>query len=419
MDLNMPNSPTANSPVSVQILPDSVSGTARRIASVDIFRGLVMLVMIFVNDVGEVRGLPPWTYHMKANVDAMTYVDMVFPAFLFAIGLSMPLAIQSRLAKVPSLPSLWWHIVQRSISLMVLGLVLANADKFAPTVAPLHISAGHWALLALFGAVLLLVVLPKQTEARWRIASRTGGAVLLLGALLVFRRVDAAGAVRWLDFSYWEILGIIGWTYFATCVLYVPLRRHRLAPVLWLIAMVAFNMLSAAHILQWPNQLPLYVWPWSNGAFVVMTLAGLVTAQITLTSDAATGTGRKLAYCAGFAAVLIVAAVVSTPLGISKIRATPTWCLGSAGACVLIFAGLYWVCDVKRKTSWSAFVRPAGANTLLTYLLPDFFAFGVSLAWLPAMWKFGLPGAFRAMVFTALILTVAYWLTRWRIRLQL
>ena len=44
-----------------------------RLASIDIFRGLTMVAMIFVNDLARVRGLP-WTYHMKATLDAMTYI---------------------------------------------------------------------------------------------------------------------------------------------------------------------------------------------------------------------------------------------------------------------------------------------------------------------------------------------------------
>ena len=101
----------------------------QRLASVDIFRGLTMVIMIFVNDLASVRGLPWWNYHMKANVDFMTYVDIVYPFFLFVVGVSIPLAFQQRLKKNPSLPALWLHIGVRSLSLVVLGLILANAEK--------------------------------------------------------------------------------------------------------------------------------------------------------------------------------------------------------------------------------------------------------------------------------------------------
>src|SRR5580658_10272206 len=80
-----------------------------RLASIDIFRGLTMVVMIFVNDLDSVRGLPWWTHHAPAMVNVMTYVDMVFPFFLFAVGLSLPLAIKARLKKNPSELALWLH----------------------------------------------------------------------------------------------------------------------------------------------------------------------------------------------------------------------------------------------------------------------------------------------------------------------
>ena len=87
---------------------------ARRVASIDVFRGLTMMVMIFVNELAGVRGLPWWTYHATDQHNAMTYVDMVFPFFLFIVGMSMPLAIERRLAQNPSQPALWRHIALRA-----------------------------------------------------------------------------------------------------------------------------------------------------------------------------------------------------------------------------------------------------------------------------------------------------------------
>src|SRR5260370_758869 len=105
----------------------STTTQAPRVASIDIFRGLTMIVMVFVNDLAAVKGLHWWNYHAPARVDAMTYVDMVFPAFLFILGMAIPLATEQRLRKDPSPAHLWLHIVSRSLSLLILGLILANA----------------------------------------------------------------------------------------------------------------------------------------------------------------------------------------------------------------------------------------------------------------------------------------------------
>src|SRR5271170_7442496 len=136
--------------------PAGVSGSAPRIASIDIFRGLTMLVMIFVNDVGEVKGLPWWTHHAHAQQDVMTYVDMVFPFFLFIVGMSMPLAIERRLRQNPSYGALWLHMGVRALGLIVLGLILANADKVDP--ARVGLSGAAWALLGLTGAIFFWLV---------------------------------------------------------------------------------------------------------------------------------------------------------------------------------------------------------------------------------------------------------------------
>jgi len=61
-----------------------------RIASVDALRGLVILLMIFVNDVAGVKAAPSWLKHVSAEADGMTLSDLVFPAFLFIMGMSIP-----------------------------------------------------------------------------------------------------------------------------------------------------------------------------------------------------------------------------------------------------------------------------------------------------------------------------------------
>src|SRR6202046_1726504 len=93
-----------------------------RIQSIDIFRGITLAVMIFVNDLDGTKNLPWWTFHAKAKWDVMTYVDMVFPVFLFLVGMSLPIAINARLRMNPSQFALWTHVFTRSASLVILGL---------------------------------------------------------------------------------------------------------------------------------------------------------------------------------------------------------------------------------------------------------------------------------------------------------
>jgi heparan-alpha-glucosaminide N-acetyltransferase len=380
--------------------PAAADSATQRVVSIDIFRGLTMLVMIFVNDLADVHGLPWWTYHAHMQQDRMTYVDMVFPFFLFIVGMSMPLAVARRLKQNSSHAALWLHVGLRSFGLIVLGLILANAEKGDP--ARMGLSNAAWALIGLTGAVLVWLVPSRETRhARIYRMLRIVGIILLIAVFAIFRRTTSNGDAAWIDGSYPEILGLIGYAYFA-------------------VSLTALcSVLTARHI---QVHLPLYIWPFHSGASASIIMAGVVTSTIFLGAHRWQGLRERMFIALGFAVAMLATAWLLAPLGISKIRATPTWCLASAGASVLAFMLLYWICDVKSKTRWAAFVKPAGENTLLTYLLPDFYSYLsalVGFAYFDRHFRTGAPGVVRAVVFTLLMLVISGMLTRRRIRLQL
>ena len=391
--------------------------TSTRVVSIDIFRGITMAVMIYVNDLASVHGLSKWTYHMPANVDAMTYVDMVFPAFLFIVGMSLPLAVRHRLRRNPSVGRLWLHVALRSVALLVLGLILANVDNCDRS--KMRLSPYLWALIGLGGGMLLWNMYTGLSSKVVTIL-RLAGAALVVFDFAIFRRATPSSEA-WINFSYPEILGLIGLTYFAACLLYIPTRRWHMAPLAWLVVLVAYNSVCRAGWI--PIQhLPLYLWPFGNGALVSLIMAGVVTSLIFLDDGRIGGPARKMQLGLAMAVVTFAAGWFLRPLGISKIRATPTRALWTVAACCVLFTGLYWLCDVKKRTAWAWLVRPAGSNTLLTYLIPDIYYFFVALTgtgYLQQHWNQGWPGILRAAAFTVAMLLLAHAATRARLRMQL
>ena len=100
-----------------------------RILSIDIFRALTMMLMIFVNDFWSLTGVPLWLEHAKENQDFLGFSDIIFPCFLFIVGMSIPYAIRSRLAKGESRIKIMSHIFLRSLSLLVMGFFTVNIGR--------------------------------------------------------------------------------------------------------------------------------------------------------------------------------------------------------------------------------------------------------------------------------------------------
>ncbi|MGA7155442.1 MAG: DUF5009 domain-containing protein [Acidobacteriaceae bacterium] len=392
-----------------------------RVISLDVFRGMTMAVMIFVNELSSAKGLPWWTYHAPGNVDVMTYVDMVFPFFLFIVGMSLPLSIAQRLKRNGSMAALWVHIGVRAGSLIVLGLILANAEKADS--ARMGISGNLWALLGLISAGLYLNIYPESARfpSYSRILRFIGLASLVI-LYAIFRRTTSTGAPAWIDGSYPEILGLIGYTYLAVAALYLCTRRWIFAPTVWFLLLMALCVLSTDKILLFPDRTPLYFWPFGNGSMAAITMAGVVTSSIFIKTAHFRKIRRRFVLSGSFALLCFAAGRLCVPLGISKIRATPTWALYSIGASILVFALFYWVCDVKGWTRWAQLIRPAGSNALLTYLLPDIWYFlfaAMGATYLDLHWNYGMYAVAKTALFTLLMLVIAQRLTKARVRLQL
>ena len=127
--------------------------TATRVTSIDIVRALTMVLMIFVNDLGSLKDIPLWLEHVKPGVDGIGLADVVFPAFLFIVGLSLPFAIENRRKKGDSELQLVKHVLVRTVALLVMGVFLVNGETInaAGTGLPGYL----WYPLSSFGISIL------------------------------------------------------------------------------------------------------------------------------------------------------------------------------------------------------------------------------------------------------------------------
>src|SRR5947209_2854392 len=102
----------------------SEGSASRRIISLDQFRGYTVLGMFFVNFVGSFDCIPAVFKHHNIYC---SYADTIMPGFFFAVGFAYRLTLLRRLRSVGR-QAAYWHVVQRNLGLILLGLVLYHLD---------------------------------------------------------------------------------------------------------------------------------------------------------------------------------------------------------------------------------------------------------------------------------------------------
>lgn len=390
----------------------------QRLASIDVFRALTMLLMIFVNDLGTLTNIPLWLEHTKAAEDGMGLADTVFPAFLFIVGLSIPFAIGSRWAKGVSQNNILWHILVRSFALLVMGFFHVNMENYNHEAALLPRTG--WEILLTISFFLIWLDYPSTLSKQKKWLLQGAGVALLIFLAIVFKG-GAKDNIVWLKPYWWGILGLIGWSYLLSAVVFL-FAKGRLPLLIG--ALVFFTLFNIAQKAGWLHALhPVrpYIWITGDGSLPALTMAGIIIAVLYSTL------AEKGKYAACFSLFLLLGAAMLAggfairPLaGISKIRATPSWVMICTGISILMFTALIWLVDLKKKQQWFAIIKPAGTSTLTAYLLPYIIYPAVHILGLslPVFLLTGGVGLIKSALFALLVIILAGLLEKWRIRLK-
>src|ERR1041385_6342129 len=111
-----------------QDAPRKPTPGAKRLISLDIFRGMTIAGMILVNNPGNWSAVYAPLDHAEWN--GWTPTDLIFPFFLFIVGISMHLSFESRRSKGSSRGDLMKHAARRAAIIYGIGLFLSAFPKF-------------------------------------------------------------------------------------------------------------------------------------------------------------------------------------------------------------------------------------------------------------------------------------------------
>ncbi len=337
-----------------------------RVLSIDIMRGLTLFLMLFVNDL-YVPGVPDWLVHTKADFDGMGLADWVFPGFLFMVGMAIPFAIQSRLKTGDTTPRILVHIFIRTISLLIIGVFMMNSSQVNSDLT--GINKNLWAIF-MYVSVFLVWNQYKNMSRSLIFILKGAGAIGLVILAVVFRS-GTPDNVHWMTTGWWGILGLIGWGYFVAAIVYLICRDSLLKTTFFLILFIVLNIVSQLGFTDFIDPIKPIFGVILSGNVPSIVLTGLVFSLVLRNLEKQ---NIKKFIVAGIILGLLVLTtgfVLRNWFIISKINGTPSWAMICNGISILVFMILHFIIDVLGLKNWAAVFKPAGQNSLTTYLAPD------------------------------------------------
>lgn len=382
--------------------------------AIDMLRGMVMTLMIFVNDSWTVLNVPHWMLHARPDEDFMGLADIVFPCFLFIMGMSIPYGIESRIRKGKGAVG---HILLRSLALIVMGAFFVNEYQTAGS-RPLFLS------LSLIGFFLTWNDYPKDWKRGLVAALRSCGAVLLMVLMISFRSADGG----YFSAGWWGILGMLGWAYLVSALIYLALRENMTGLGIALAFFVSMCLLltptrSGAAVIELPQPNLFSTIAESlhlrNGCLAALVLGGAATSVVSARLRELPA-GKRLAIAFSAALALALAGLLAHKVWIvSKDHETAPWLFWNAAICIAVYS-LLRILEDKGKTRLFRFLQPAATATLTAYMVPYLFI----LCWImidPTIpsWLSGWVGQVKCAVYTALCLAVTWGLVKIGIKLKI
>lgn len=385
-----------------------------RLKSIDILRALTMLLMIFVNDLWSLAGIPDWLEHKAADVDGMGLADVVFPAFLFIVGLSIPFAIKARIKKGDSRILILRHIIERTLALLIMGVFMVNLENIDRAASV--ISKPTWQILMTLAFFLIWNVYRGKVLGRISpMVMKALGWMILVFLAVIYKAPDQ-GSGTWMHFHWWGILGLIGWGYLFSALVYLFIGNKPGWLFLILILLYILNVNEFATPFAFTVKIVI------SASSYALVMGGVLTTAVLIHLQERNKISKLIPFLLGFAALLLLFGFLTRPYwGISKIFATPSWTALCSGITAISFALLYFLSDKLGIYRWADFIKAAGTSTLTCYLLPYIIyalwtIFGIGVA---EFFNTGIVGLLKSSLFAILIIQLTGLLGRWNIKLKI
>jgi predicted acyltransferase len=301
----------------------------RRLVSLDVFRGIAIAAMILVNNPGTWR--PVYAPLQHADWNGWTLTDLIFPFFLFIVGVAITLSFAAQSSQKASTKALFFKVLRRTCIIFALGIIINGFPDF------------DWSEIRVPGVLQRIAVCYFLASVVALTAGVRGQA--LTTAILIL--------------GYWAAMKL------------VPLPGHKaglLKPGRNLAAYIDTALLHG-HLLhrRWDPEGILSTFP-----ATATTLAGVLTGHWLRVSK--TPFTRLSGLFVAGNVCIIAGLVMNVWFPINKNLWTSSYVVFTAGMALNFLGMCYWLVDVRGYRLWATPFVMYGTNAILAYMLSTLIA---------------------------------------------
>lgn len=319
----------------------SMNAPSSRLASIDVMRGITVAFMIMVNNNGQNELAYRWMNHSPWN--GFTPTDLVFPTFLFVMGISLVLSAGAHRARKTPRAVLLRHMLRRTVLLLLLGLVVNGFPFF------------HLETLRIYGVLQRFAVCYLLASLLQMLTSRISNYIALFACCLLI---------------YWILLR------------WIPIPGHGLPGRDFPLLDPDLNLTAFLDRHIFPRRLfegtrdPEGLL--SDIPSFASTLLGMITGGWLIASRDASA--KLLGMLSGGVVLLFTGLLWSQSFPINKKLWTSSYVLYAGGWGLLILAVFYFAIEMKQwrgrwMSPWLAF----GTNAIVAYVLSELLSSAVAV----------------------------------------
>ncbi|MDB5002159.1 MAG: N-acetylglucosamine transporter [Mucilaginibacter sp.] len=348
-----------------------------RLLSLDVFRGITVAAMILVNNPGDWGHIYTPIEHSKWN--GCTLADLIFPAFLFIVGVSIVYSMERKVASPSNHGKMLWGALRRGVILIAISLIIQ------------------------------LILHPSFEHLRFPGVLQRIGVVFFICALLY---IKASQRVR-------------DWLFVILLIGYYLLMNFVPVPDTGIASLNPETNMGAwlDRIIFTPNHLWVESHTWDPEGLlgtlpaIATGLFGIRVGTWLKRRDRDDSVKVSWMFTYGVAAV-VLGLIWDLFFPINKALWTSSFVLYAGGWSTIALAFSYWLIDVQGYKGFTSFFLPFGANAITAYVLSDFVPHYINKIRIGGSSIYQILfephfSAYNASLFCAIVMMLLIWILMW------